>query len=112
MTSEKEARDLDWVASGFHDALITKLEEKDGALYVFFEGMWGCDLEVRFEGDVSYDVSSRDPNECDPYWSDSTVLFQDGFVYLIDDMYATVENARHGWCWFKARHMRYHVIPK
>ena len=74
--------------------------------------MWGCDIEVWFSGEVSYDTSSRNPEEFDPYWGDSTVFFHDGFVYLIDDEYATVENAKDGWCWFKARHMKYHVIPE
>lgn len=113
VSSEKDIKDLEeWVAGRFHDAYISKLEESENELYVYFKGMWGCDIEVWFSGEVSYDTSSRNPEEFDPYWGDSTVFFHDGFVYLIDDEYATVENAKDGWCWFKARHMKYHVIPE
>lgn len=111
--SEKDIEDLeDWVAGRFHDAYILKIEESEGELYVYFKGMWGCDIEVWFSGEVSYDTSSINPEEYDPYWEDSALFFDDGFIYLIDDEYATVENARDGWCWFKARHMKYHVIPE
>lgn len=111
--TEKDIVDLEeWVAGSFHDAYISKIEESENALYVYFKGMWGCDIEVWLWGDVSYDTSSRNPEEYDPYWQDSTVFFHDGFIFLIDDEYATIENVRDGWCWFKARHMKYHVIPE
>lgn len=29
----------------------------------------------------------------------------------MDDEYATIENVTNGWCWFKARKMKYHLIP-
>lgn len=111
--TEKDIVDLeDWVAGRFHDAYISEIQKFEDELYVYFKGMWGCDIEVWFSGEVSYDISSRNPEEYDPYWGDSIVFFHDGFIYLIDDEYATVENARDGWCWFKARHMKYHVIPE
>lgn len=113
ISTEKDIENfIDWVAGGFHDAYISKVEESENELYVYFKGMWGCDIEVWFSGDVSYDTSSRNPEESDPYWFDSTLFFHEGFLYLIDDECATIENTRDGWCWFKARYMKYHVIPE
>lgn len=110
--NEKDIEDLYWVSQCFHDAYI--VEQKmvgDDELYVRFDGVWGCSIEVWFSGNLEYDTSSRDPDTCDPYWYGSTTLIQDGFVYLIDDDDMTVEKIRKGYCWFKARNMKYHVIP-
>lgn len=109
--SEKDIKNLDWSVGGFHDGRIEKLEKNNDSLYLLFSDLWGCKLEVWFEGDVEYDVSSRDPELYDPYWFGGTVIIQNGFIYLIDDDDATVEDISKGWCYFKARKMKYHIIP-
>ena len=110
--SEQDLVNLEWAAGGFHDAYIDKSEVLDnGDLYLYFKGMWGCDIEIWFSGDVEYDMSGRDPEMYDPYWQDSKVILQDGFVYLVDDEYVELDKITDGYCWFKARHMKYHVIP-
>lgn len=58
-------------------------------------------------------MSNRDPELVDdPYWFDSTLLLHDGFVYLIDEEDMTVEKITTDYCYFKARHMEYRIIPK
>lgn len=109
--TEKDVEDLMWVSGSFHDAYIADLRKDGESLYVLFEGTWGCKIEIWFSGEVSYDVSSRDPDSYDPYWFGSTVILHDGFVYILDDDDATLDNIGDGWCWFKARKMKYHVIP-
>lgn len=97
---------------GFHDAYIEECKQlDDGSLYVRFDGTWGCKVEVWFWGAVEYDISSRDPEQCDPYWFASTIIIQDGFVYFIDEDNMTVDRISEGYCWFKARHMKYRIIP-
>lgn len=110
--TQKDIKDLEWASGGFHDARIVKEElQKDGKLYLRFDGTWGCEIEVWFWGDLEYDTSSRNPEESDPYWSGSTVIIQDGFVYFVDDEYMTVDQITPGYCFFKARHMKYRIIP-
>ncbi len=110
--TQKDIEDLEWVSRCFHDAWIAETEMKaDGTLYVRFDGVWGCEIEVWFWGDVGYDISSRDTDEFDPYWSCSTVILQDGFVYFVDDEDMTVDQITSEYCWFKTRHMAYRVIP-
>lgn len=110
--NEKDIENLESVSGGFHDAYIEKYELRDdGSLYIRFEGTWGCAIEVWFWEDVEYNISSRSLDECDPYWYGSTIIIQDDFIYLIDDIDTTVKEIDEGYCWFKARHMKYHVIP-
>lgn len=111
--TQKDLETLAWTAGGLHDAQIA--EEKlgsDGVLYVRFEGAWACNVEMWFWGDLQYDTASRDPAHYDPYWQDSTMLLHNGFVYLADDYNLTAEEIENGgYCCFKARHMKYHLIP-
>ena len=108
----KDIENLYWTTGCFHDARIAKeIMQNDGTLYLRFDGVWGCEVEVWCWGDVEYDTSSRDPEMYDPYWYGSTVLIENGFIYFIDDEDMTVDEIGEGYCYFKARHMKYHIIP-
>lgn len=108
----KDIEDFLCVSEDLHDAHIIREERlDDGSLYIRFDGTWGCEIEIWFWDDLEYDSSSRDPQYSDPYWFDCTLLLQDGFVYLIDEENVTVDMIKKGYCYFKARHMKYHVIP-
>ena len=110
--NQQDIEDLDWVSGGFHDARIAKEKlQDDGILYLRFDGTWGCEIEVWFSGDLEYDTSSRASEECDPYWYGSTVILHNGFVYFVDEEDMTVDKITSGYCYFKARHMKYKVIP-
>ena len=110
VTSE-DIRDLEWVSGGFHDAYISEMKDNGDQLYLLFDGTWGCKIEVWFDGDLSYDISVRNSELYDPYWVGSTVSIQDGFVYLIDEEGVSVEDINSNYCWFKAKNMKYRVIP-
>lgn len=108
----KDAEDLEWASGYFHDGYITEEKlQRDGTLYLRFDGTWGCEIEVWLWGNLEYDTSYRNPEYYDPYWSGCTVLLHDGFVYFVDDLDMTVDKIGPGYCWFKARHMEYRIIP-
>ena len=108
----KDIEDIMWASGGFHDAYIEKEEIlNDGTLHVRFDGTWGCKIDIWFSGELEYDTSSRNPEKCDPCWFGSTILFQNGFVYFIDDDDMTVEEISKGYTYFKAREMKYRIIP-
>lgn len=111
VNTEEDIRDLEWASAGFHDGYISELHREGDTLRVLFDGTWSRKVEVWFEGDVAYDTTSRNPETEDPYWMDSKVLIHDGFIYLIDDENAQPEKLGQGYCWFKARHMKYRIIP-
>lgn len=110
--NEKDIEDLYWVASGFHDARITKEEMlKYGSLHLTFDGIWECKIEMWFWGDLEYNTESRNPEFEDPYWFDSTLIMQNGFIYLVDGEDMTVDEITSEYYYFKARHMKYKIIP-
>lgn len=95
--------------NNFHDGYIVKEQlQADGKLYLKFAGLWGCQLEVWFWGDLEYDTSAVQDN---PDWFGSTTLLADGFIYLVDDEQKMVDQITNDYCYFKARHMQYHLIP-
>ena len=100
------------ITGELHDARIVKLEKQpDGSLYVLFDGVWGCSVELVFSGDVAYCAESRNPEKWDPYWFESSIVFQDGLVYFFDsskNLTALNDND----CWFKAKTMAYRIIPE
>jgi hypothetical protein len=110
--NEKDIQNLDWASGNFHDARIKEQKIlEDGSLYLKFDGVWGGSIEVWFWGDLEYNTDSRDPEYSDPFWYGSTIILQDGFVYFVDEEDMKVEDIGNGYCWFKARHMKYHIIP-
>ena len=110
--NERDIENLQYASGYFHDAYIEeqKLLE-DGTLYLLFEGVWGCSIEVWFWGDLEYYTSGRDLEVYDPYWLDSSLFFHDGFVYFTDGENMTADKIGEENYWFKARHMKYHIIP-
>ncbi|ORX85662.1 hypothetical protein BCR32DRAFT_325341 [Anaeromyces robustus] len=110
--NEKDIKDFYSSTTRFHDAFITKeVMQKDRILYLHFDGVWGCEVEIWFWDDIEYDTSSRNPKTHDPYWNGSTVIIKDDFIYFIDDIDMTIEKINKDYCYFKARHMKYHLIP-
>lgn len=111
--NRKNADNLLLVAGSFHDAMITELfTQEDGALYVKFNGTWGCSIEMWFIGNVEYCVTSRSSDNDDPFWFTSSIVFADEYIYFIDEEDVGVEELGDKYCWFKARHLKYHIIPE
>lgn len=111
--SIKSKKDIDnlMILSGcFHDAVIDKITESDDMIKVLFSGIWGCSIELVFSGDVIYSVESRDPEDYDPYWYGASIIMGKDYLILVDDEDVN-EHDLDGFCWFKAKHISYSVIP-
>lgn len=72
----------------------------------------GAKIEMWFSGDLEFDTKSRDPRYESPYWFGSTMVLKNGFIYFIDDEDREIEDIGEGFCWFKARYVKYHIIPR
>ena len=59
--------------------------------------------------DVSFCVKSRE--EDDPYWMDSSLFMENGYIYLVDECDMTAEKITDDYCWFKAKSVSYQVLP-
>lgn len=111
VTTEDDIENLEWVSGGFHDAFIKKHEQNDDVIYVLFGGVWGCQIEMWFEGDAACSIKEIDPTMDDPTWYCSTFMKQNGFFYLVDEADMTVDSIDDTYCWLRGRHVKYHVIP-
>lgn len=56
-------------------------------------------------------TDSRDSEDAEVWWYGSTMIRQGGFIYFVDDDDIKVEDIKPGYCWFKARNVKYRVIP-
>ena len=111
----KTNQDIDnfmFVSGGMHDAFIETINQDENSLYVLFGGCWGLKIEMWFSGDVSYSTSSRNPEEFDPYWFGATFKKENEYLYLIDEEDMDINEISDGYCWFKAKSVRYHLIPQ
>lgn len=63
------------------------------------------------ENDVSYSTESRNPDYEDPYRSESSMAIEDGFIYFYGCDGISPLELSNKYCWFKARKVKYHIIP-
>lgn len=106
-----DIENLGWVSGGFHDAYIKEHKEADDCVYVLFGGVWGCSIEMWFEGEATCSIKEYDLKVDDPTWYDSTFMLHDGFFYLVDEGDMNVEDIDNTYNWLKAKRVKYHVIP-
>ena len=111
ITDEKSIDDLMEVAGNFHDGRIQRWEQNGDAIYVLFDALWGCKLELWFEGDVRCDTSIFEQENIVPWWANATLLKTDGYYYLVEGDCDDVSQLTSDFCWFRGRTLRYHVIP-
>lgn len=107
---ENDIKNLMSVSFGFHDADIENLEEKNNKLYVLFSGIWGCKIQIIFEGNIQYKIETN--NEYSGEWFGATMLLDNNQIILVDDEnYKKDENLENYSNWFKADKIKYIVIP-
>lgn len=112
ITNQNDIDNLMRAAGGFHDAKIKNMKTNDdGVLYILFDGAWCCEIEMWLENDVSYCTESRNPDYEDPYWFESSMVIEDGFIYFYDCDGISPSKLSDKYCWFKARKVKYHIIP-
>ena len=100
------------VSGYMHDARVESFKQEGDTLHVLFDGCWGLKIELWFSGDVSYSLGDRTDPLADPYWYGANVQKENGYYWLIDDDEAQISDITDEYCYFKAKHIRYRVIPK
>ena len=114
---QKDIEDLDWISMGFHDAFLTKKEFlEDGSLYLALDGIWCCELEIWFSGEIEcHTATGKNGEEYDLYWDwqIATILMHEGFIYfVVDEPVTTFADIKSDCCYFKARHLKYRITPR
>lgn len=95
--------------SGTVPASERSSETRSTKVYLRFEGLDDFQVEVWFSGDLEYDASRMDVG-CST-WCDCTLILHDGFIYFADWYDLTIDNITSEPNYFKARHMKYRIIP-
>ena len=114
---QKDIEDLDWISMGFHDTFLTKKEFlEDGSLYLALDGIWCCELEIWFSGEIEcHTATGKNGEEYDLYWDwqKATILMHEGFIYfVVDEPVTTFADIKSDCCYFKARHLKYRITPR
>ena len=114
---QKDIEDLDLISMGFHDAFLTKKEFlEDGSLYLALDGIWCCELEIWFSGEIEcHTATGKNGEEYDLYWGwqIATILMHEGFIYfVVDEPVTTFADIKSDCCYFKARHLKYRITPR
>ncbi len=108
--NEKDVEDLKSAAWDFHDSSIElfNYQHKSRSLTVLFEGCWSSKIELIFENIETAHFYSND-NLVEEIYS-SSIFFNDGFVYWIDENIDSLENITDKMSYFKARSLKWKII--
>lgn len=115
--NEKDVKNLMTAAWEFHDSVIANVEYKMKETYdssskvsVLFKECWECEILLEFIGDVYIQFSVDDKNI--PDILDSNILFNDGYIYWVDDYIEDVKEISEEHIYFRARSLKWKMINK
>lgn len=115
--NEKDAKDLLHAAWGFHDAELDNISYKLKETYndpsvvqVLFTGCWECDILLEFQRDVLIHFNIDD--NCSHEIMDSNILFNDGYVYWVDDYIEDIKELNDSYIYFRGRSLKWKMINK
>lgn len=101
------------VSGGFHDARILESQMlDDGTFKVTFDGLWGCNMEMYFSGNLSYCIDNRNPEFWNPYWLGSNMFIDNNMIVFVDAEDVDLDEINNEYCWFKAEKVIYRVVPE
>jgi hypothetical protein len=111
INSQEEIKKLLDVTGYFHDGIIKKGKYENDILYLYFEGVWGCDWELWFSGEIENNISSFDPFDFDdPSWWHANIFIENEYIYLVNG-YADMVS-KIGDCWYiRSKELRYRIMP-
>lgn len=115
--NEKDAKDLLHAAWGFHDAELDNISYKlketyndSSVVQVLFTGCWECDILLEFQRDVLIHFNIDD--NCSHEIMGSNILFNDGYVYWVDDYIENVKDLSEEYIYFRGRSLKWKMINK
>ena len=103
-------------AWGFHDSELNNISYKlmeigePSVVQVLFIDCWECDILLEFKGDVLIHFNLDDRNTTEIL--DANILFNNGYIYWIDDYIEDVNNISEENIYFRARSLKWKMINK
>ena len=112
---QKDIENLMTASFGFHDAYISdikylKKETYDGqtTVQVLFSNCWESEFLLEFEKDVIIHMVSNDDYDNEIF--DSTVFFENGYIYWVDEEIKNASEIQENFTYFKARSLKWKCI--
>lgn len=114
--TKTDADGLMEAAFSFHDSYVKDMYTQSGKQYIRFNTTWGCDILFELEGDVETnlfkDFGHIPVGDDYPLIMDSTILFENGLIYWIDDQ--SVKNisdlGKDNFHYFCAKNVKWKLI--
>lgn len=100
------------LSNNFHDAYVNNINGNDKKMVVTFDGVWGCSIEMVFEGEILY-KNNRTKASGNLVWYDCSLYFNDShyIVFVDQDDYNRDEDLDTNQCYFMAKRLKYKIIP-
>ena len=93
---------------------------KDDSYYALFDGCWGCDIEMWFEGNVNFNLKSGISQPNSKWWGvklgihNGMIFASDGFGDendIFDEDPLMDDYRKSSYRWIMAERVRYRIIP-
>ena len=105
--THSDAERLNNLSWYFHDAHIAEKELVGDELRVLMDGIWGCNVEFWFSGDIECHMGWLGDPRYVPYINEASVWLENGYVYFSDDYDGSVSKLKEDSCWFRGKNVRY-----
>ncbi len=110
INGEADIQNLNYCTGNFHDLRFEAVEQDEQGFHVILTEAWGMKLEMWFSGDAEYRPASEDAYK-HVYPLGCTLLRENGYLYLIEDEFATLDGVDEYIGYIKGKSVRYHIIP-
>lgn len=113
VVSEADVEELYRVAANFHDSCIAQYEYANDQIHVTLDSPYGFTIDLWFSGDVACSLNLLYlVDRGDPDWWRATVLMQNGYFYLVDNINVDLGKIGEELCWFRGKRLQYRITPK
>jgi hypothetical protein len=107
-----DIKELYRVAANFHDSCIAQYKCANDQIHVTLDSSYGFTIDLWFSGDVACSLNLLYlVNRGDPDWWRATVLMQDGYIYLVDNINVDLGKIGEELCWFRGKRLQYRITP-
>lgn len=115
--NKKDVDDLMAASWGFHYSVLANIKylkkehyDDPTRIQILFTGCWECSILLEFERDVLLHFISNDDNSCEIL--DSNIIFDNGFVYWIDEYIKDVSELNDEYTYIKGRSLKWKMITE
>ncbi|MDE6401449.1 MAG: hypothetical protein K2L54_02430 [Clostridiales bacterium] len=106
VVTDSDAENLLAAALNFHDSTIKSISCAKDKITVVFENCWDSTVVLEFEGDIAMRYIDNDLN---PIF-DSQIIFDDGYVFWVDDRIKSIADIKDDYIVFRGRNLRWKQI--